>query len=71
MRELISLTPGAAMSDLIRAGWFGFDGRDADTTTLGFSDVWSQAGEPLLVMVAWTFIAVQLARRSMRWEPRS
>ena len=28
LREILSLTPGAAMSDLIRAGWFGLDGPD-------------------------------------------
>ena len=69
--DLLSLTPGAAMSDLIRTGWFGLDGPDATESTLTFAQTWSPAAVPLLAIVAWTVIAVALARRSMRWEPRS
>ena len=29
LRDLLSLTPGAAMSELVRIGWFGFDGPGA------------------------------------------
>jgi ABC-2 type transport system permease protein len=71
LHDILSLTPGAAISDLIRIGWFGLDGPGADQTTLTFAETWSQAGEPLLVIAAWTFLAVTLARRSMRWEPRA
>jgi ABC-2 type transport system permease protein len=71
VRDLLSLTPGAAMSDLIRIGWFGLDGPDARDATLTFAETWGQAAEPLVVIVAWTCLAVTLARRSMRWEPRS
>ena len=71
LREILSLTPGAAMSDLVRTGWFGFDGPAATEPTLTFAETWGQAAEPLLVIVAWTFVAVLLARRSMRWEPRT
>lgn len=71
LRNLLDLTPGAAMNELIRVGWFGFDGPTSTDTTLSLADTWSQAGSPLLVMVAWTAIAISLARRSMRWEPRS
>jgi ABC-2 type transport system permease protein len=71
LRDILSLTPGAAISDLIRAGWFGLDGPGATETTLTFAETWGQAAEPLLVMAAWTFLAVALARRSMRWEPRA
>ncbi len=71
LREILSRSPGAAMSDLVRTGWFGLDGRGATDTTLTFADTWSQAGEPLLVMASWTLIAVTLARRSLRWEPRT
>ncbi|MBE2320968.1 ABC transporter permease [Solirubrobacter sp. CPCC 204708] len=71
LRELLSLTPGAAMSDLIRVGWFGLDGPDATATTLSFAETGSQAAEPLLVLAAWTVIALALARRSIRWEPRT
>lgn len=71
LSEILSRTPGAAMSDLIRIGWFGFDGPDATESTLTFTETWGQVGEPLLVIVAWTFLAVALAMRSMRWEPRT
>lgn len=71
LRDLLSLTPGAAISDLVRIGWFGLDGPGAEQTTLTFAETWSQAGGPLLVIAAWTYVAVVLARRSMRWEPRA
>lgn len=71
LANLIDRTPGAAMSELVRIGWFGFDGPDAKTPTLDFTEAWSASAEPLLVMAVWTFVAISLARRSMRWEPRS
>ncbi len=40
-------------------------------TTLTFAETWGQAAEPLIVIAAWTFSAVVLARRPIRWEPRS
>jgi ABC-2 type transport system permease protein len=71
LREILSRTPGAAMADLIRIGWFGLDGPGGKDTTLTLTDTWSQAVGPLLVMAVWTVLAVLLARRSIRWEPRS
>ena len=71
LRDILSLTPGAAISDLVRIGWFGLDGPGAAEATLTFAETWGQAAGPLLVMTAWTFVAVMLARRSMRWEPRT
>ena len=71
LRDILSLTPGAALSELLRVGWFGLDGRDATSTTLTFADTWGQAAGPLLVIAAWALVAVTLARRSMRWEPRT
>jgi ABC-2 type transport system permease protein len=71
LRDILSLTPGAAMSDLVRIGWFGFDGPGATESTLAFGETWGQAAQPLLVMAAWTIVAISLAKRSMRWEPRS
>jgi ABC-2 type transport system permease protein len=71
LRTLFELTPGAAMSELVRVAWFGLDGADAKTTTLSFADTWSQAGPSLLVIAAWTIVAFVLAARAMRWEPRS
>jgi ABC-2 type transport system permease protein len=70
VRRWTDLTPGAAMTDLVRVGWFGFESGGTDRT-LALSDTWAAAGEPLLVLGAWTVLAVFLARRSLRWEPRS
>lgn len=71
LRELISWTPGAAMTELVRVGWFGFDGGDATTSTLTIGQTWELAAQPTAVLVAWTALAIHLAARSMRWEPRS
>jgi ABC-2 type transport system permease protein len=71
LKDLLALTPGAAMSDLIRVGWFGLDGPDATETTLSFAQTWGQAFGPLLVLAAWLVLAITLARRSIRWEPRT
>lgn len=71
LRDVLSLTPGAAISDLVRIGWFGLDGPGAEQATLTFAETWSQAAGPLLVIAAWTYVAIMLARRSMRWEPRA
>ncbi len=70
VRRWTDLTPGAAMTDLVRVSWFGFETGSTDRT-LDLSDTWAAAGEPLLVLTAWAVLAVFLARRSMRWEPRS
>ncbi len=59
------------MAELVRVGWFGLDGPDAEQTTLSFAETWSHAGRPLLVIAGWTALAVSLARRSMQWEPRA
>jgi ABC-2 type transport system permease protein len=71
LRSLLELTPGAAMTELVRVGWFGLDGPEANETTLAFAQTWSQVGPPLLVIAAWTVLGVTLAKRSMRWEPRA
>jgi ABC-2 type transport system permease protein len=71
VRDILSLTPGAAMSDLVRLGWFGFDGPEAGEPTATLAGSWGGAAGPLLVMAAWTALAFLLARRSLRWEPRS
>jgi ABC-2 type transport system permease protein len=71
LSEILTRTPGAAISDLVRTGWFGLDGPGAAESTLAFADTWGQAAGPLVVIVAWTVLAVALARRSLRWEPRT
>ncbi|WP_435747399.1 ABC transporter permease [Nocardioides sp. SYSU DS0663] len=70
VRRWTDLTPGAAMTELVRVTWFGME-RGSVEQTLGFSETWAAAGQPLLVLAVWTVIAVALARRSMQWEPRT
>ena len=67
LAEVVQRTPIAALDSLVSAAWFGSD----DGTRLGFVETWGVAVEPLAVLVAWTLLAVWLARTSMRWEPRS
>ncbi len=71
LRSILELTPGTAMTELVRVGWFGLDGPEAKETTLSLAGTWSQALQPLSVIAAWTVLAVRLAKRSMRWEPRA
>lgn len=70
VRRWIDLTPGAALTDLVRSSWLGLDGPSTDPT-LSFGETWAAAGQPLLVLLAWGALAAWLAARSMRWEPRS
>lgn len=70
IREIAELTPGAALTDLVRISWFGF-GETGTERTLDFVDTWGHAAQPLLVLVAWVVLAWWLAARSMQWEPRT
>jgi len=58
--DVLARTPGGALDTLVRLSWLGG----------GADGTWAQALEPLLVLLAWTVVALVLARRSMRWEPR-
>ena len=75
LREVFSWTPGTAITSLVRTGWFGLEPVSGDAlsqeVTLDFASSWAQAAHPLLVLVLWTALALWLARRSMRWEPRA
>lgn len=64
--QVVERTPGGALDQLVRISWFG----EAGSRDVGFVDGWVAAGPPLLVLVAWTAVAVWLAARSLRWEPR-
>lgn len=65
--ELVERTPGGALDQLVRISWFG----EAGSRDVGFVDGWGAAVPPLTVLLAWTAVAVWLAARSLRWEPRS
>ncbi|MBU2697191.1 ABC transporter permease [Pimelobacter sp. 30-1] len=63
------LTPGAALTGLVRVTWFGMaDGRTS--STLDLAATWGAAAPHLAVLVAWTAVACWLAARSLHWEPR-
>ncbi|MFC6154056.1 ABC transporter permease [Nocardioides yefusunii] len=66
----LDLTPGAAVGELASVTWFGLES-GAETATLSFVETFSAALPALGVLVAWTALAVLLARRSLRWEPRA
>ena len=53
-RDYVALTPGGALDALARLSW----GADADVLRAS------------AVVVAWACLAIWIARRSMRWEPR-
>jgi ABC-2 type transport system permease protein len=53
-REYVALTPGGALDTLARVSW----------------GVHADALQASAVVVAWTCLALWIARRSMRWEPR-
>lgn len=63
------LTPGAALTDLVRSAWFGL-AEEGTTRTLDLAATWGEAAAPLTVLLAWTAVAVGIAARSLRWEPR-
>lgn len=63
------LTPGAALTDLVRSTWFGLPG-SGTTPTLDLGATWAEAAGPIAVLLAWTVVAVVVAARSLQWEPR-
>ncbi|WP_193607651.1 ABC transporter permease [Nocardioides lijunqiniae] len=65
--EIVERTPTGALRELVDVSWFGEDG----ARSVGFVDSWAAAGEPILVLLGWTAVAVWLAARSLRWEPRT
>lgn len=66
----LELTPGAAVTDLVALGWFGLD-PEATEQSVTFVESLTLALPAAGVLVAWLLIAVALAQRSMRWEPRA
>lgn len=68
----LELTPGAAVTQLVRVTWFGLEASfDATEPTLSFAQTWAEVLPAFGVLAAWTVLAVVLAARSVRWEPRA
>lgn len=63
----LALTPGDAIGSLLRIGWAGHD----DGQAVEGLAVWAHAAQPMVVLLAWIVIGVSLARRYLRWEPRT
>lgn len=70
VRQVLDLTPGSALVQLQRIGWFGLE-EQAQSPTLDLASSWGVAVQPVVVLLVWTVGALWVARRSMRWEPRS
>lgn len=69
-RRWADLTPGAALTDLVRSAWFGI-AEGGTTPTLQVAATWGEAAGPVAVLLAWTALAVGIAARSLHWEPRA
>ncbi len=67
----LALTPGAAVNDLVRVAWFGRTTDLGSNAAVGFAGTWAEVAPALGVLAVWVVIGVVLARRSMRWEPRT
>ena len=57
LAQVLELTPGAAVFEIVESTWAGVEG--------------ALILQPLVVLVVWGLAAVELARRTMRWEPRA
>lgn len=70
LQRIASLTPLHAVADLVSLGMSGVTlGADASSTP-GFAGSWSEALDPLAVLLAWTVVMVWLARTTMRFTRR-
>ncbi|NDL56387.1 ABC transporter permease [Phytoactinopolyspora mesophila] len=62
--QFLPLTPVVELSNL---GLAGTTGEDA---AVGFTETFSAAASPAVILAAWIVIGVELTRRTFRWEPR-
>jgi ABC-2 type transport system permease protein len=67
----LGLSPGAAVGDVVRVAWFGRTTDLSSSEAVGFAGTWGELAPALAVLAVWVLIGVVLARRSMRWEPRT
>ncbi len=67
----VDLLPGTAISNLLRVTWFGRAPGLGSAERFDFLATWGEALPSLAVLAAWTVVAIWVARRAMRWEPRS
>ncbi|QCX28647.1 ABC transporter permease [Nocardioides jishulii] len=63
------LLPGAAISDLMMVAWFGRDPDGLDR--VGWLQGFVEAGPALGLLVVWAVVALVMAMRALRWEPRA
>lgn len=67
--RVTDLLPGAAINDLLMVAWFGREPDELDR--VGWLQGFVEAGPGFAVLVAWAVLALVLATRSLRWEPRT
>lgn len=63
------LLPGSAINDLMMVSWFGRGPDSLDR--VGWLQGFVEAGPAFGVLAAWAVVALVLATRSLRWEPRA
>jgi ABC-2 type transport system permease protein len=69
-RPWVDLLPGTAIGNLLRVSWFGRPPELGTAQRFDLLATWSEALPSLAVLAAWTVLAIWVAMRSMRWEPR-
>lgn len=66
-QTVAAFTPMHPVVELMR---LGMAGATVDGTALDFGATFTEAVQPLAVLVLWTFVALWAIRRYLRWEPR-
>ncbi len=67
----LALSPGGAVNDIVRVAWFGRTADLGSTESVGFAASWVEVAPALAILAGWALLSLALARRSMRWEPRT
>ena len=67
----LDLLPGSAVRDLVQVAWLGRGAGAGAEGVVDLASSWAATGPALATLLGWTVVAVLLAVRSMRWEPRA
>ena len=70
VHDIVTFTPYAAVSDLIGLGWNGatFTELMSGGAAVGFGETFTEAAQPLLILLVWTALALFAAKSTMRWD---
>lgn len=69
-QQIADLTPFAALSDLVSLGTSGQLATASGSEALDFGATFAEIGQPVAILVVWTVLALELTRRSFRWDDR-